>query len=452
MFPNVPAGCRDGPHWLSVAVECEGLPASYVHTYWNFTLLDQFTLDYWAAVDGDNSEAVPNWSIAPNWLYSPTWNYQDDYREPFGGYETGAAPAGNLTALGDYYGRLLAWYTRGGFVDENAIYRHSGHNLNISTYEIFNEVDYEHGHTPRTYTAEYDAIVLGIRRHADPFGNIAFVGLSLPNIDSTDTVLQFASYFLDARNHDPAVGFNETQNYIGYHSYPTNGPYTPSDPSTLSNLFTYGDSFVQRVRAVDSLIAQIAPGTQTYLDECGTDMDQMVSVPHYWVASGSLFAYLFASISNQSHTTVQVGQSQLADGPGQEPSVAILDWNTGNGTARYAVNALLIDLMGPGDAYLATTVQPAAPSAESASSALFAQLFVSPTGVHRVLAINRVYAVATVALDLAGLAPTVTCSIAWVDVGTPLPYGSGGACTRDTQGRLSFELAEFATAIVTLTE
>jgi hypothetical protein len=75
------------------------------------------------------------------------------------GYEKGSAPAslhGGLQALGDYYGRLLAWYTRGGFVDELGVKHTSGHHLNITVWEIFNEPDYEHGHSVETYTLEFD--------------------------------------------------------------------------------------------------------------------------------------------------------------------------------------------------------------------------------------------------------------------------------------------------------
>lgn len=59
---------------------------------------------------------------------------------PWYGYEQGSAPAGNLTALGDYYGRLLSWYVLGGFVDEYGTVHSSGHYLDIRKYEVFNEV------------------------------------------------------------------------------------------------------------------------------------------------------------------------------------------------------------------------------------------------------------------------------------------------------------------------
>ena len=89
----------------------------------------------------------------------------------------------------------------------------SGHFLNITIWEIFNEVDYEHGHTPQSYTLEFDAIVAGIRRIADPKKSIAFVGMSLPNIDDEATVVAWSEYFLNASNHAPDA--RDALQYIG---------------------------------------------------------------------------------------------------------------------------------------------------------------------------------------------------------------------------------------------
>ena len=43
-------------------------------------------------------------------------------------------------------------------------------------------------------------------------------------------------------------------------------------------------------------------------------------------------------------------QSQYMDAPGQEPSVSMLDWSTGRGTAKYWVNDLLLSSFTPGEA------------------------------------------------------------------------------------------------------
>ncbi len=95
----------------------------------------------------DGDFMIPNFSTPPTWLYSSDHSYSkictgagpDHCKSP--AYEKGVAPAslnGGLKALGDYYGRLLAWYTNGGFVDENGNRHDSSHHLNISVWEIFN--------------------------------------------------------------------------------------------------------------------------------------------------------------------------------------------------------------------------------------------------------------------------------------------------------------------------
>eukprot|EP00041_Stephanoeca_diplocostata_P025211 m.655786 g.655786 ORF g.655786 m.655786 type:complete len:443 (+) comp22698_c0_seq27:1120-2448(+) len=287
---------------LVVQARCSN--QSKQHTYWNFTLLDHQMLDVWTAVQGDTRPQIPNFSTPPTWLYDLTsWGYStvctgngsDGCLSP--GYEKGTAPAtahGGLPALGDYYGRLLAWYMRGGMYDEYGEFHASGHRLNITVWEVYNEVDHEHQHTPATYTQDFDAIVQGIRKHADPNRTIAFVGMSLPNIDNTDAVVAWATYFLNASNHAPAA--QDALQYIGYHAYPT-AAYPMHTKDDLSQLFAYVDDFVDnKIAAVQAVIDRLSPGTKTLLDECGTTgpMFGGLDDPTYWVASGAYWAYLWA--------------------------------------------------------------------------------------------------------------------------------------------------------------
>lgn len=216
---------------LAVVASCSN--ASAGHTYYNFTVLDSFVGDFWGAVVGDASAPILSLSTAPTWLYSP-----DSYAYPQNasvwdyGYEQGKAPVANLSALGDYYGRVMSWYMLGSFADEyGQPHVSAAAPLNVSLVEIYNEVDYEHGHTPQSYTLEYDAIVDGIRRWADPTHQLRFVGLSLPNIDDTPTVVTWATYFLNASNHQGSTP--AALDYIGYHAYPTYGNFTP-DPNSFT--------------------------------------------------------------------------------------------------------------------------------------------------------------------------------------------------------------------------
>ena len=66
---------------------------------------------------------------------------------------------------------------------------------------------------PVTYTAAFDAVVRGVRKHADPAKTIKFVGLNLPNIDNADTIVRWASFFLNGSNHAPDTV--DALDYIG---------------------------------------------------------------------------------------------------------------------------------------------------------------------------------------------------------------------------------------------
>jgi hypothetical protein len=388
-------GGSSTPRRLTVQARCSN--HSKQHTYWNFTLLDQQMLDYWDAVGGQDSPQIPNFSTPPTWLYdNASWGYNSVCTSAntckYRGYEKGSAPAsahGGLSALGDYYGRLLAWYTRGGFHDEYGEFHASGHYLNITIWEIYNEVDYEHGHTPQSYTEDFDAIVAGIRRLADPNKTIAFVGLSLPNIDDEATVVKWAEYFLNASNH--AVEARDALQYIGYHAYPTSKFPMHSD-NDMSQMFAYVDEFVDRkVQAVQAVVDRLSPHTITLLDESGVTGPLVggIDAPTFWVAGGSYWAYLWArAAAAQGARVGVVGQSQFMDSPDREPGVSMMDWRNGNGTAKYWINRMVIEEVALGDLFVQTTID---------TTKVYAQGFVHVSdGSWRVLLINKQNAESTV--------------------------------------------------------
>lgn len=80
--------------------------------------------------------------------------------------------------LGDYYGRLFAWYLNGGFIDEYGLEHVSNHHYEWDYTEIFNEVESEHTMNPESYTRAYDAVIQGIRRHTNNT-QMKYVGMSL---------------------------------------------------------------------------------------------------------------------------------------------------------------------------------------------------------------------------------------------------------------------------------
>ena len=185
---------------LAVEVTCSA-NKSAVFTYWDFTIPDEGMLDFLTAANSTGRTTIPNFSTIPNWLFvnaDRSYFPDDPLGETFH-YEQGAElvdPTG--TAVGDYYGRLIAHYTEGGFVDESGRWI-PGLNLSFSHWEVLNEVNSEHHMTPAFYTRLYDAIVAGIRRWA-PRGsaNMKFIGLG-------GAGSSYIGYFLNASNHVPGT-------------------------------------------------------------------------------------------------------------------------------------------------------------------------------------------------------------------------------------------------------
>jgi len=327
-------------------------------------------------------------------------------------------------------------------VDEAGVtHTRPGAPMDIRTIEVFNEVDYDHEYDPVTYTAAFDAVVRGVREFADPEKTIKFVGLNLPNIDNGAKVSLWATHFLNASNHAPDAV--DALNFIGYHAYPTNGGYSRDDPGTLSRMFDYVDDYIANtVKPVDAIIAALSPTTRTVLDETGADMDGVLGPgpppgnnARYWVAAAGYWAYMFARAANESTTVVQCGASQLMDAPFQEPSVTLLDWETGLGTARFWAVRLLVEELQLGDAMVSTTSASAGGGAPA--NAVHAMGVAGADGRRKLLLVNKRNAWAAVAV--AGAQCT---RLRVVDEFNGLQPARDEACAGG-----AFALAPFATAV-----
>jgi len=410
-------------------------------------------------------------STQPAWIYSPeNYNWRANPDAP-DNYCRGSAATCNNTLLGDYYERLYGYFLNGFMTDEAGIlHNRPGGPLNITTLEIFNEVDYEHGYTVEQYTQSFDAVVLGVRRAEaassarPPTAAIKFVGMNLPNIDDGSKVASWAAYFLNASNHSPEVQ-GTALDYIGYHAYPTNGPYKRDDPNSFSLLFEYVDSYIEgHVLALDGVIATLSPNTRTVLDETGADMDGVLGEgpppdnnPRYWVAAASYWAYMYMRSANDSSTVVQCGSSQLMDAPGQEPSVTLLDWSSGNGTARFWVVRLFVETFDVGATLRHATVTTSTGGDGIGTSAVYAMGVskLKGSGGWGLLLINKRNAWVTVSLacnsgggNTTTTTPLCNCaSMRVIDEFNRLLPAREEAC----ESQESVVLAPYATAVVTLT-
>jgi hypothetical protein len=348
-------------------------------TSWDFSLIDPMTIDFLEATKG--RPAVLNFSTTPQWMWvtpkpvsypsnpdEPVWNYTQgtELRDPTG------------KELADYYARLIGWYTRGGFVDENGKRHESGHHYKVDWWEVLNEPDSEHRLGPKLYTEIYDDIVSGIRSVAP---EMKFVGVSSAAPSREPEMFE---YFLNPRNHKDGIPLDA----ISYHFYAS--PATGEGPEVQQ--FTFWDQaagFLNTVRYIEAIRQRLSPKTATMINEVGAisadDREQnrpghiTKPIPNsYWNLCGAMYAYLFGELANLGIETVNA--SQLVGYPTQYPSVSLVDWETGQPNARFWVLKLVRDHFGPGDK-LVRTSQP--------GPDVYAQAFLSRDNQRRLLLVNR---------------------------------------------------------------
>jgi hypothetical protein len=152
-------------------------PSTATKTNWNFSLIDPMTKDFLEATAG--YPTVMNFSTSPAWLYKTDKpvTYPEDPNTVDWHYTQGTElrdPTGK--ELGDYYARLVSWYTKGGFTDELGARHESGYHYSFPIWEVLNEVEAEHSMTAEDYTRRYDMIVEAIHRISP---QTKFMGLAL---------------------------------------------------------------------------------------------------------------------------------------------------------------------------------------------------------------------------------------------------------------------------------
>jgi hypothetical protein len=355
-------------------------PPTSTSTSWDFSLIDPMVEDFMAA-QADHT-TIMNFSTIPAWLFktSKPVTYPSDPNQVVWDYTQGTElvdPSGK--ALGAYYGRLVSWYTRGGFTDENGKFHSSTHHYKFPVWEVFNEVDFEHSTTPEQYTARYDAVVRAI--HAvSPDTKFMGLGLAAPS-----DAPRFFEYFLNHAHHQPGIPLD----YISYHFYASPSPGETIDDWQYT-FFNQADRFLTTVRFVNQIRDRLSPETKTDTDELGVILPNdnhqvadasgyIASIPKaYWNAAGALYAYLYINLAKLKVDVI--GESQLVGYPSQYPSVSMIDWVNGKPNARYWVLKLIKDNFGPGDKILQTT--------GNASAGVTAQAFDTPTG-RKLLLVNQ---------------------------------------------------------------
>ena len=316
-------------------------------TSWDFSVIDPITIDFLEATKGHSP--ILNFSTIPQWMFKcdKPWTYPVDPNEVYWEYEKCTELRDPSTKeAADYFARLVAWYSQGGFTDEFGRRHESGHHYAVPYWEVLNEIEYEHQIDVVTYTRLYDETVSAIKA-VQP--DMKFVGLAL----ATVTDPHVFEYFLDHRNHKPGTPLD----FISYHFYAVPTP----DQTPEIEQYTYfdqADGFLKAVLYVEAIRKRLSPETKTTTDELGViEADDLLQgqlghvakpLPNsYWNLAGALYAYLFAEMTQIGIDVA--GESQLVGYPTQFPSVSMVDWNNGTPNARFWVLKLLHDNIKPGD-------------------------------------------------------------------------------------------------------
>ena len=348
-------------------------------TSWDFSLIDPFTIDFLEATRGHS--VMLNFSTIPAWMFKtpkpvryPTdpkravWDYTrgTDLRDP------------SMKELGDYYSRLVSWYTKGGFVDEFGKRHDSGHRYKWDYWEVLNEPDLEDTMSPERYTACYDAIVAAIRE-VQP--KMKFVGLALA---APKDRLELIEYFLNRSHHKPGVPLD----MISYHFYASLSAEALKRESWEDTIFDQTRGFLITVKRIEAIRQRLSPQTATAINELGVihHQDRGQGKPgyvfkpfpaSYWNLCAPQFAFLYGELANLG--IEMVGESALMQMPGFYPSVLMMDWETGRPNARYWALKLLRENFGPGDKLVMTS---------SALPRVYAQAFLARDGKRKLLLVN----------------------------------------------------------------
>jgi hypothetical protein len=357
-------------------------PPTKDKTSWDFTYIDPVTKDFLAATEGHST--IINFSTIPAWMFKTDKPvvYPQDPNQVFWDYTQGKE-------LGDYYGRLVSWYTKGGFTDENGKRHDSGYHYTFPYWEVLNEVEIEHSTTPEDYTKRYDAIVEGIRKVSP---DTKFVGLALAFPSGNP---KYFDYFLNPKNHRPGIPLD----YISFHFYAT-----PAMDETLDGwqhtFFNQANGFLATTRYILDIRDRLSPQTKIDTDELGvilpTDGLEIRAskalpdhIPHrYWNAAGALYGYLYVELAKLGVDVI--GESQLVGYPSQFPSVSMIDYNNGKPNARYWVLKLIKDNFHSGNKLVAN-------KEGNSREEVLVQGFVTPQG-KKVLVVNKTNSEKTLAL------------------------------------------------------
>lgn len=372
-------------------------PPTKEKTSWDFTHIDPALDDFMKATAGHS--VVMNFSTIPAWMWKTDKpvEYPADPNQVFWTYTQGTEMRDpSYKEVADYFARLLSWYEKGGFTDENGKRHNSGHHYKFAYWEVLNEIDIEHHWSPQEYTRFYDAVTAAMLK-VDP--EIKFMAVSSAYPRGHGAMYE---YFLNPANHAPGTHLD----FLTYHFYATPPDGQPFDAMQYT-FFDQADGFLAAARYIEQMKHRLSPGMKTDTNELGVILPEdgkSNRIPGYkptpepklyWNLAAAMYAYLYIEEARMGIDVV--GESQLVGYPTQFPSVSMMNYNTAEPNARYWVLKLLVDNFGPGDRMVESSAR---------SRDIGVQGFVTARG-KKLLVLNKRATPATVQLPAGNTATSI---------------------------------------------
>jgi hypothetical protein len=297
--------CPNIPKTLAVRAQCSD--SSVMHSYWDSAAADAQMEDFMAAMGHSpngttGADVLINFSTEPYWMWATGGNrvpYADDPMAQSGGPPGTALVDPTGAQLGAYYGRLVSWYTQGGFTDEYGVWHASPYHYNITAWECLNEM--EHGLNPETYLPIYDAMVAGIRavNFTGQFAALALGGLLDPAT---------LAFFTNASNHNPP---STPVDWLTFHNYP--GCADSATVSSCESVFASADQLGAVMAAVTAERDAVAPHVKLSIDELGIFTGLYPLPDSYWNVACAFHAYVWGLAALVGMDAI--GASQLVGSP-----------------------------------------------------------------------------------------------------------------------------------------
>ena len=382
---------------------------------WNSTFFDQLMKDFMETVCGPDAakgecqgrmSVIQQLSTMPSWMYHGGMSLKDVPANPYiptpGGhkqYEQGRSLVDpSCETMAQHIGRVVGWYTAGGFHDDCGHWHASGLKYQWWGLSILNED--EHGIKPEggvAYTTCFDAV----RKQLEGINpTLRLVGPEISGSGSyPSSQFDYLAYFMNKSHHVASVEPLLASYHVGL----------KGDNSSAEGFFTQWDSVLSGfVPQADKLLAgnsgngndgsssstggggqrlllnEFVNSVQDWCEEQEEEEEEGLGsggkgssggrwgCPDWqkpstdggdpdlthgkgvkinrktwsWNAAAGVFAYAFGTLAERDY--LLVGQDQLVAGtfPDNEPAVAMLDWVTGEANAKYYVTQLLASTIG----------------------------------------------------------------------------------------------------------